>query len=149
MMTIQIAVQRIWQAINALELKRCMSDIIAIKGNFIDLALNVRTRTDRNILGKDMRGHGTQVLCKAPDMKIMNAKHTFDLDNVLHHRLDIHTTWGSFEQNVHCITQYPPGVVKDQQADQHTYKRIQPIGICEINNDARNDCTHRGYHIAD
>src|SRR5688500_17916732 len=138
-MAVQITVQRIRQAVNTLQLKRCVGDIIAVKNNLVDLALDVHTCTDGKVVGKDMGGHGTQILREAPDMEIVNTKHTFDLDNVLHQLFDIYIARRGFEQDVHCITQEAPGVVKNQEADHHTHERIKPVGIREINDNTRDD----------
>src|SRR5687768_12071410 len=73
--TVQIAVERIGEAIHALQLKGCMRDVVAMSKNLIDLTLNLRACTDMNIIGKDVCRHGPQALRKTPNMDIMDAKH--------------------------------------------------------------------------
>src|SRR6266487_3800071 len=124
-----------------------MSDIIVMKKDLADLALNLRARADMKVVGENVGGHRAQALREAPNMDVMNAKHTIHLNNIIHHIFNVHITGCGFEQNIHCIAQNAPGIVKDEEANQHTDQRIEPFGICKINDYAGNDRADRGEHI--
>src|SRR6266542_2075903 len=119
-MTVQIAVQRIGEAIHAFKLKRCMSNIITMPNDLTDPMLNIRACTNVEIIRENMRGHRTQVLRQAPNMDVVNTKHAVHFDNVSHHLFDVYIVRRGFEQNINCITQDTPGIIKDEEADQHT-----------------------------
>ena len=117
-MTVQIAVQRIREAIHTFQLKCCMSDIIAMTNDLADLTLNIRADADVKVIGENMGRHRPQALREAPDMDVMNAKHAVHLNNVVHHLFDVDIARRGFEQNIHCIAQDTPGIIKDEEADQ-------------------------------
>ena len=61
-MPVQIAVQTIRRTFHTFELKRRMSNIIAMIKDLIDLSLNLRPSANMQIGGEDMRGHRAQAL---------------------------------------------------------------------------------------
>src|SRR5688572_121576 len=147
-MSIQITIKRIGETIHAFQLKSCMGDVITMIEKLTDLTLNFGARTDMNIIREDVRRHRAQALRQTPYVDIMNAKHAVYLRNIFHHRLNIHIARRGFEQNIHRIAQNAPGIVQDEEADQHTDEWIEPVGIREVNDYARNDRADCGEHIA-
>src|SRR5688572_26617947 len=146
-MTVQVAVQRIGQAVHTFKLKCGMGNIVAMKYDLVDAALDLRPRADMQIICEDMRRHGAQILRKTPNMQVMNAKYAHNLHHILDQFARIDIAWCGFEQNIHGVAQDAPCIIKDEETDQHAHKRIKPVGICEINNDTRDDCTDRGKYI--
>src|SRR5215510_12216491 len=108
--TVQITVQRIGETIHTFELKRRVSNIIAVIKHFVDLMLNIRSDADVKIISEDVSRHRPQALCKTPNMDIMNTKYTVNSSNVFDHRLDIHITRRSFEQDINGVPQNSPGI---------------------------------------
>src|ERR671922_2792327 len=147
-MSIQVTVERIGETIHTFELKRCMSNIIAMLKDSADLTLNICPGTDVQIIGEDVSRHGPQALRKTPNMNVMNAKHTVHLNNVVHHIFYIYITRRGFEQNVNCVAQDAPGVVEDEEADQHIDQRIEPVGVGKVNDYTGNDRADCGQHIS-
>src|ERR1043165_3869477 len=146
--TIQIAIQRIRSTVHTFQLKGCVRDIVAMVQQLIDLMLNISPCTDVKVIREDVSRHGAQTLCKTPYMDIVNAKHSIYLSNIFYHRLHIYIARRAFEQDIDGILQNPPGIIKNEKTDQHTDKRVEPIGIGEINDDSGNDGTNRGNHIS-
>src|SRR5512142_2740905 len=114
-----------------------MLNIITVTDHFPDLSLDLRTCADVNVVGENVRGHRPHALRQAPDMDVMDAKHTVHLDYVIHHFLDIDITRSPFEQNIYRVAQDAPGIVQDKQADQYADERIKPIGVSEIDDHTR------------
>src|ERR1051325_2830954 len=110
--------------------------------------LNISPCTDVKVIREDVSRHGAQTLCKTPYMDIVNAKHPIYLSNVFYHRLHIYIARRAFEQDIDGILQNPPGIIKNEKTDQHTDKRVEPIGIGEINDDSGNDGTNCRNHIS-
>src|SRR6266498_2120725 len=81
-------------------------------------------------------------------MDIVNAEHTIDLHNVIHHIFDIHISRCGFQQDVNRFAQDTPSVEKDEEANQDTGERVEPLGIREVDDNTCNDCTRSGEHIA-
>src|SRR5215207_3658739 len=126
-----------------------MTDAIAMLQDLVDLSLNLQACANVQVVGKNMGGHRTQALCETPHMDIVHAKHAVNLGNFLDHRLDVYIARGGLEQNVDRISQNAPGIVNDEESDQHAHERIEPIGISEINNhtcDDRADCREHIPH---
>src|ERR1700690_2920527 len=108
---IDLTIQRVGLAVHALELKSRMSDIVTMKNNLIDLALNICALTDGQVIGQDMSRHGTQVLGKTPHMQVMDPQHPFDLFNIGYHGLHVYIPRCGLEQDPNRLTQDPPGTV--------------------------------------
>src|SRR6185369_13600818 len=137
--TIQITIQRIRSTFHTFQLKSCVRNMIAMVKQLVDLMLNISSCTDVKVIRENVGRHGTQTLCKTPHMDIVNAKHTLYLSNIFDHRLHIHVARRAFEQNINGILQNTPGIIKNQKTDQDTDKRIEPIGVCEINDHTCNN----------
>src|ERR1051325_8137690 len=116
-MTIQVTIQSSGETIYTFQLKRGMSNIIAVMKDFGDLTLDLRARANVKIIGENVRRHRTKALCETPDVDIMDTEHAIHLSNVLDQGLHVNITGCGFEQNINRISQNPPGVIENQKTD--------------------------------
>ncbi len=114
---------------------------------FVDLTLDVGTRADGKVVREDVGRHGAEVLRDAPDVQVVDAKHAVDLHYVFDKSGRVDIARLGFEQDVDRVAQDAPGVVKNEEADEHADERVEPVGFCEVDDDTRNDRADGGKDI--
>ena len=81
-------------------------------------------------------------------MQIVYTLHAVHFQQVVYQRFDVNVIGCAFEQNIDRLTQDSPRVPQDEQADQNTDKRVEPVPLREEDDDARNDRAYRRKYIA-
>ena len=110
-----ITIERVGFTIHTFKLKRGMSDVIAMKGNFVDLTLDVRARANGYILCQNMSRHRTESVRDAPHMQVVNADHALDLHHIAHHRGHIHITRRGIQQDITVSRRIPQALYRIRQ----------------------------------
>ena len=81
-------------------------------------------------------------------MQVMDPENTVHFGDIADHLFQVHIARRRLEQDLHRLLQDTPGVVQDQETDQHTDKRIEPVGAGEKDEDTGNHRADRGDDIA-